>query len=97
MSMYQNQTLTDLMSERNFIFHDVIRYNETNKHCFQFVKDNIICEVIANGIYRFIYTNENILGWMSSGWLNEITNDNLFNDYLLRFNNSIQPLVDAYE
>ena len=50
MSMYQDQTLTDLMGERGFKFHDVTKLQESNKYCFRFVKSIVICEVIANVI-----------------------------------------------
>lgn len=96
MSMYQEQTLTDLMGERGFKFHDVTKLQESNKYCFRFVKSIVICEVIANGIYRFIYTNKEILGWVTSGWLDQVTNNDLFNERLLLFIKTIEPLVNVY-
>lgn len=92
----QNETkkpLTQLMEERGFRLADVCKL-ENSKYCFRFISNGIIVEVITNGFYKFIYTNTDMFGFVDSGYLPGIENDETFDKNLLRFHQTIKPLIE---
>lgn len=93
MSNEIKKPLTQLMAERGFKLADVCE-TEKSKYCFRFIGDNIIVEVIANGIYKFIYTNINMFGFVDTGYISHINDDEYFNKNLLRFHQTIKPLME---
>lgn len=93
MSNKTKKPLTQLMGERGFKLVD-IRKTEKNKYCFRFTGGNIIVEVIANGIYKFIYTNIDMFGFVDTGYIPHIADDESFNKNLLRFHQTIKPLME---
>ena len=84
-------SLTDLMGIRGYNFVDV-KKDENNKHCFQFTNGIIIIECIAGGIFKLIYTNEDMLGYLSSGWLSNVFEDNDFYYYVDKFMETVETI-----
>lgn len=86
----------DVMKSRGFEFIGVSE--KEVGHCFQFVNDEkIIVEVYAGKRYEMIYTNNEMFGLLTSGVLNNLLSDGLFQQSYIQFKEAANVLSVHFE
>ena len=97
--MGTEKTLIPVMKRRGFNLEKVIE--DENGSSFIFVNETeikkyyehvIVLEVFAGGEYHLYYTQSGMLGYMDSGMLDEIMNDEKFDYNYLLFHNQVSLL-----
>ena len=93
--MQKNKTLIEIMKEREFTLDNVNAEEKTfifiYKGQSKLYKD-IICEVHTGNKFKFIYTNEEMTGFLDSGLFDDYKDDKLFNNLLINFSDTVQVL-----
>lgn len=92
----ENETVLNVMRKRGF---ELVRIDNTERgHCFHFLKgDGIIVDVYAGKRYELIYTNNEMIGLLTSGLLSNVLNDGLFEQIYIQFKESVKVLRSHFE
>lgn len=97
--MQRNKTLIEIMKERNFVLENVNAGEKTfifiYKGQFNPYKD-VICEVHTENKFKFIYTHEEMTGFLDSGLFEDYKNERLFNSVLVNFSDTVEVLKSYY-
>lgn len=96
----EKETLTKVMKRRGYSLEKVIP-DEIQGSSFIFINETelqkyyehvIIVEVYAKGIYHFYYTQSGMLGFMDSGVLDDVMDDDKFKYNYTLFHNQVSLL-----
>lgn len=86
------------MSKPNNMFYLLeqrgYKYVTGNVSKYIFVKDRIICEVFPDDVFNLVYTNENITGYLTTGKIQGLCEDKLFNKVESEFIKTIELLEE---
>lgn len=97
--MQKNKTLIEIMKEREFTLENVNAEEKTfifiYKGQFNNSKD-IICEVHTGNKFKFVYTNDEMTGFLDSGLFDNYKDEKLFNNVLSYFSDTVEVLKSYY-
>lgn len=97
--MQRNKTLMEIMKERFFTLTNVNAEEKT--FIFVYVgqfnhSKDIICEIHRENKFKFIYTNEEMTGFLDSGLFDNYKDERVFNNVLMNFSDTVEVLKDYY-
>lgn len=99
MQANSKKTLIQLMNERGFELTNV--NNEEKAFIFLYKGinkkfDKIICEIHKESKFKFIYTHEEMVGYLDSGLVEEYRNEIVFTTVLQLFSETVNVLKSYY-